>query len=144
VTLAKEEVMASIKRGEHSSTFGGNPLVCAAASAAIDVLVEEKLAARAATLGRHLMEMLEETHKKYGIIREVRGMGLMIGVECRFDIYNILMGTQSKGVIILDAGRNILRFLPPLVITEEQLDRAATIVDQVIGEENAKLPRPAG
>jgi 4-aminobutyrate aminotransferase-like enzyme len=47
-------------------------------------------------------------------------------------------------VIILDAGRNILRFLPPLVITEEQLDRAATIVDQVIGEENAKLPRPAG
>jgi acetylornithine/LysW-gamma-L-lysine aminotransferase len=90
------------------------------------------------------MEMLEETHKKYGIIREVRGMGLMIGVECRFDIYNILMGTQSKGVIILDAGRNILRFLPPLVITEEQLDRAATIVDQVIGEENAKLPRPAG
>jgi len=144
VTLAKEEVMASIKRGEHSSTFGGNPLVCAAASAAIDVLVEEKLAARAATLGRHLMEMLEETHKKYGIIREVRGMGLMIGVECRFDIYNILMGTQSKGVIILDAGRNILRFLPPLVITEEQLDRAATIVDQVIGEENAKLPRPEG
>ena len=144
VTLAKEEIMASMKRGEHSSTFGGNPLVCAAGSAAIDVLVEENLAERAATLGRYLMERLEETHHKYSLVREVRGMGLMIGVECRFDIYNVLVGTQEKGVIILDAGRNILRFLPPLVITKEQLDRAATIVDEVIGEENAKPPRPSG
>jgi acetylornithine aminotransferase len=90
------------------------------------------------------MERLEETHSRYSLVREVRGMGLMIGVECRFDIYNILVGTQEKGVIILDAGRNILRFLPPLVITKEQLDRAATIVDEVIGEENAKPPRPSG
>jgi len=144
VTLAKEGIMASMKRGEHSSTFGGNPLVCAAGSAAIDVLVEENLAERASTLGQYLMERLEETHGKYSLIREVRGMGLMIGVECRFDIYNVLVGTQSKGVIILDAGRNILRFLPPLVITREQLDRAATVVDEVIGEENAKPPRPSG
>jgi acetylornithine/LysW-gamma-L-lysine aminotransferase len=142
VTVAREDVMAAMKRGEHSSTFGGNPLVCAAASAAIDVLVGENLSERAATLGKYLIERLEETHKKYSIVREVRGMGLMIGVECRFDIYTILMGTQNKGVIILDAGRNILRFLPPLVITKEQLDRAATVLDQVVGEENAKTPRP--
>jgi acetylornithine/LysW-gamma-L-lysine aminotransferase len=142
VTVTREDVMAAMKRGEHSSTFGGNPLVCAAASAAIDVLVGENLSERAATLGKYLIERLEETHKKYSIVREVRGMGLMIGVECRFDIYTILMGTQNKGVIILDAGRNILRFLPPLVITKEQLDRAATVLDQVVGEENAKTPRP--
>ena len=144
VTVAREDVMASMKRGEHSSTFGGNPLVCAAASAAIDVLISENLPERAAALGKYLMERLEETHKRYGIVREVRGLGLMIGVECRFDIYNILMGAQNKGVIILDAGRNILRFIPPLVITREQLDRAATVVDEVVGEENAKLPRPPG
>ncbi|MCJ7635040.1 aspartate aminotransferase family protein [Candidatus Bathyarchaeota archaeon] len=143
VTIAREEVMAAMKRGEHSSTFGGNPLVCAAGSAAIDILVGENLAERASTLGKYLVGRLEETHNRYNIVREVRGMGLMIGVECRFDIYNILMGAQNKGVIVLDAGRNILRFLPPLVITKEQLDRAATIVDEVVGEENVKTQRPS-
>jgi acetylornithine/LysW-gamma-L-lysine aminotransferase len=142
VTVAREDVMGALKLGEHSSTFGGNPLVCAAASAAIDVMVGENLPERAATLGRHFMEKLEEMHQKYRIVREVRGKGLMIGVECRFDIYNILVGTQSRGAIILDAGRNILRFLPPLVITQEQLDKVATIVDTVVGEENAKLSQP--
>jgi len=143
VTVAREEVMSALKLGEHSSTFGGNPLVCAAGSAAIDVMVGENLPERAATLGKHFMEKLEEMHQKYRILREVRGKGLMIGVECRFDIYNILVGTQSGGAIILDAGRNILRFLPPLVITQEQLDKVVTIVDIVVGEENAKLSRPS-
>jgi acetylornithine/LysW-gamma-L-lysine aminotransferase len=143
VTVAREDVMGALKLGEHSSTFGGNPLVCAAASAAIDVVVGQKLPERAATLGRHFMEKLEEMHQKYKIVREVRGKGLMIGVECRFDIYNILVGTQSRGAIILDAGRNVLRFLPPLVITQEQLDKVASIVDSVVGEENAKLRQPS-
>jgi len=141
VTVAREDVIGSLKLGEHSSTFGGNPLVCATASAAIDVMVGENLSERAATLGKHFMEKLEESHEKHKIIREVRGKGLMIGVECRFDIYNILVGVQSRGAIILDAGRNILRFLPPLVITKEQLDRVANIVDTVVGEENARLSR---
>ncbi len=141
VTVAREDVIGSLKLGEHSSTFGGNPLVCAAASAAIDVMVRENLSERAAMLGMHFMEKLEEAHEKHRIIREVRGKGLMIGVECRFDIYNILVGVQSRGAIILDAGRNVLRFLPPLVITKEQLDKVANIVDTVVGEENAKLPR---
>lgn len=143
VTLAREDVSGAMKVGEHSSTFGGNPLVCAAASAAIDVVLDEKLPERAETLGRHFMARLEETHRKHKIVREVRGRGLMIGVECRFDIYDILAGTLSRGVVILDAGRNILRFLPPLVISQEQLDKAAEIVDIVIGEEDAKPHRPA-
>jgi len=142
VTVAKEDVIGALRLGEHSSTFGGNPLVCAAASAVIDVVVGENLPERAAELGRHLMRKLEETHERHKIVREVRGRGLMIGVECRFDIYNMLVETQRRGVIILDAGRNILRFLPPLVITQEQLDKAASVVDIVVGEEDAKLHRP--
>lgn len=141
VTVAREEVIGALKLGEHSSTFGGNPLVCAAASAAIDIMVSENLPERAATLGNHFVERLEEMRQKYRIIREVRGKGLMIGVEFRFDIYNMLVETQRRGAIILDAGRNIMRFLPPLVITQEQLDKVATIVDMVVGEENAKLTR---
>ncbi len=144
VTIARDNVIGSLSLGEHSSTFGGNPLVCAAASAAVDVVVNEKLPERAALLGDHFKKRLEEIHQKYKIVREVRGKGLMIGVECRFDIYDILVAAQNKGVIILDAGRNILRFLPPLVITKEQLDKAADIVDTVVGEEDGKPRKPSG
>lgn len=141
VTVAREDVINSLKLGEHSSTFGGNPLICAAASAAIDIMVDENLPERAALLGQRFTEKLEQVRQKYRIVREVRGKGLMIGVECRFDIYNMLVGAQDQGAIILDAGRNVLRFLPPLVISQEQLDRVATIVDAVVGEENARLTR---
>jgi len=139
VAIAREDVMDALKLGEHSSTFGGNPLICAAASAAIDVMVGENLPERAATLGKGFMEKLEEMRQEYRIVREVRGKGLMIGVECRFDIHNMLVEAQNRGTIILDAGRNVLRFLPPLVISQEQLDKVSTIVDTVVGEENAKL-----
>jgi len=139
VTISREDVTGALKLGEHSSTFGGNPLICAAASAAIDVMVAENLPERAASLGKHFMEMLENTRHKYRIVRELRGMGLMIGVECRFDIQSMLVAAQDRGAIILDAGRNVLRFLPPLVITQQQLDHVADIVDTVVGEENVKL-----
>ena len=135
-TLAREEVMASFKRGEHSSTFSGNPLVCAAASAAIDVLVEEKLPERAATLGKYFMEKLEALREKHKIVREIRGLGLMIGMEMRFDVYNIILGCMDRGALILDAGRNVLRFLPPLVIEKEQIDRVVDILDLVMGEDS--------
>ncbi len=138
ITVAREDVMGALKLGEHSSTFGGNPLICAAAAAAIDVVLAEALPERAESLGRQFMARLEETRQRYKIVREVRGRGLMIGVECRFDIYNMLVAAQNRGVIILDAGRNVLRFLPPLVISREQLDKVASVVDMVIGEEDAR------
>ena len=116
VTVANEAIMSSLKLGEHTSTFSGNPLVCAAASAAIDVVVDERLPERAEAMGQYFMEKLEVLHGKHRIIREVRGKGLMIGVEFRFDILDMILGALNRNVIILDAGSNILRFLPPLVI----------------------------
>jgi acetylornithine/LysW-gamma-L-lysine aminotransferase len=135
-TFAKEEIMSSFQRGEHSSTFSGNPLVCAAASAAIDVLVEERLPERAATLGKYFMERLEALREKHKIVREVRGLGLMIGMENRFDVYRIILGCMDRGVLVLDAGRNVLRFLPPLVIEKEQIDRVVDVLDLIMAEEN--------
>jgi acetylornithine/LysW-gamma-L-lysine aminotransferase len=135
-TFAREDVMASFQRGEHSSTFSGNPLVCAAASAAIDVLVEEKLPERAAKLGKYFMVKLEALGEKHKIVREVRGLGLMIGIETRFDIYKIILGCMDRGVLVLDAGRNVLRFLPPLVIEKEQLDRVVEVLDGVMAEDD--------
>lgn len=135
VTIAKEDVMASFRVGEHTSTFSGNPLICAAACAAIEVLIEAKLPERAATLGKYFKGQLENLQARHGIIREVRGLGLMLGVELRFDVLNVLMKSLENGVIILDAGKNVLRFLPPLVIEKVQIDKVISILDMVLEEE---------
>ena len=135
VTVAREDIMGSLKTGEHSSTFGGNPLVCAAANATIDVLVNEKLPERAAMLGGYFKQKLEILQARRRIIREVRGLGLMVGVELRVDALNIIINSMNRGALILDAGRNILRFLPPLVIQKEQIDKVLSVLDMVIGEE---------
>jgi acetylornithine/LysW-gamma-L-lysine aminotransferase len=135
-TFARENVMAAFKRGEHSSTFSGNPLVCAAASAAIDVLIEEKLPERAATNGNYFKGKLEALAEKHRIVREVRGLGLMLGMEMRFDVYNILLACMKQGVLVLDAGRNIVRFLPPLVIEKEQINKVLEVLDVVMEKEN--------
>jgi acetylornithine/LysW-gamma-L-lysine aminotransferase len=135
-TFAKEDIMAAFNRGDHSSTFSGNPLVCAAASAAIDVLVDEKLPERAETLGKYFKDKLEALAKKYNVIREVRGLGLMIGIETKFDVYNILIECMEKGVLVLDAGRNVIRLLPPLVIEKQQIDKVVDVLDEVLEQEN--------
>lgn len=135
ITIAEENIMSSLKVGEHTTTFGGNPLVCAAACAAIDVLVEEKLPERAAALGRYLKENLELLQTRHRIVREVRGLGLMVGMELRFDVLNIILKCMDRGVLVLDAGRNVLRFLPPLVIEREQIDRVIETLDTVMEKE---------
>ena len=134
VTIAKEDVMSSLKLGEHTTTFGGNPLVCAAACAAIDILIEEKLVERAATLGAYFKEKLVNLQVKHKVVREVRGLGLMLGMELRFDVLQIILQAMDKGVLILDAGRNVLRFLPPLVIEKEQIDKVMAILDTILEE----------
>lgn len=141
VTVAEEDIMSAFTLGNHSNTFGGNPLACAAASAVIEVLVEERLPERAASLGKYFKDKLEELLEKYRIVRKVRGLGLMIGMQFRFDILNILLGALKRNVILLDAGRTVVRFLPPLVISKEQLDRVVDVLDKVIGEEEGERLR---
>jgi len=135
ITVAREQIMSSLKLSEHSSTFSGSPLVCAASWAAINVLVEDKLAERAAVLGDYFKVKLKELQSKYKIVREVRGLGLMLGLELRYDVHSIILKAMDRGVLILDAGRNVLRFLPPLVITKDQIDMVIQILDEIIGEE---------
>ncbi len=136
-TISSKETMSSLGVGEHSSTFGGNPVSCAAASAVIDVLTQENLPERAARLGTSLLKALKKMENDYRIVRESRGLGLMIGVELRFDILNILLGAIEKGILFLDAGRNVVRLLPPLVISDEQVITVASVLDGLLGEEEA-------
>src|SRR4030042_1731688 len=141
VTIAKENVMSALKVGEHSTTFSGSPLVCAAGCAAIDVLLEEKLPERAASLGAYFKAKLEDVQTRHRIVKEVRGLGLMLGMELRFDVLSVMLEMLERGVLVLDAGKTVVRFLPPLVIEKNQIDTAVNVLDAVLGEEeNARLP----
>ncbi len=135
ITVAKDTIMSSFKIGEHSTTFSGSPLVCAAGCAAIDVLLEEKLADKAAVNGKYFKTQLEGLAEKHKIVKEVRGLGLMLGMELRYDVYGVIKKTLDKGVLVIDAGRTVVRLLPPLVITKPQIDRAITALDQALEEE---------
>jgi acetylornithine/LysW-gamma-L-lysine aminotransferase len=135
ITVAKENIMSSLKIGEHSTTFSGSPLVCAAGCAAIDAIVEEKLVDRAAEMGKYFKTGLEGLMAKHKIVKEVRGLGLMLGMELRFDVHNIILKAAAKGVLVLDAGRTVVRLLPSLVIEKQQIDKAILVLDEVLGEE---------
>lgn len=134
ITVAREDLMSAFKTGEHTTTFSGSPIVCAVGCAAIEVLVEEKLAEKAATNGRYLKAQLEELAQKHKSIKEIRGLGLMLGMELRYDVHDVLSKTLNKGVLVVDAGRTVIRILPPLVISKQQIDRAITALNEALGE----------
>ena len=119
-----------IQRGTHSSTFGGNPLACAAACAVLDVMQTERLPERAAEVGAYFLEQLKKIESKQ--IREVRGLGLMIGMELRTKVGPALRALMERGVLVAAAGTTVLRFLPPLVITPEDVDTVTTHVAEVV------------
>ena len=135
ITVAKENIMSTLKVGEHSTTFSGSPIVCAAGCAAIDALIEEKLAEKAGSNGKYFKTLLEGLQAKHKTVKEVRGLGLMLGMELRYDVYGALKKTISKGVLVLDAGRTVIRLLPPLVINKPQIDRAVTAIDAALEED---------
>jgi acetylornithine/LysW-gamma-L-lysine aminotransferase len=119
--------------GVHGSTFGGNPLSCAAAVAALTIMEEEDLAGQATAKGRYLMGKLRAIQSPN--IREVRGMGLMIGIEMKQKVAPYLKVLQEKKIIVLNAGMTVIRLLPPLVITYEQMDKVVATLAEVLSSE---------
>ena len=119
-----------IKPGLHGSTFGGNPLACAAALAAIDYILANDLPAQAARKGAWALERLGRIQAP--LIRQVRGLGLMIGIELRQRVTPYLRALMEEGVLALPAGKTVLRLLPPLVISDEDLATACDAVERVL------------
>ena len=137
-TLVRPDILASMSKGEHSSTFGGNPISCAAGIAALKAITEDGLIENSEKMGKLFREGLEKLKEKHSTIREVRGKGLMIGIEMKFEIKDILMELIKKGVLMLYSGRNILRILPPLVISEDDVTKVLHALDSVLTEEEEK------
>ena len=135
ITVAKENIMSALKVGEHSTTFSGSPIVSAAGCAAIDVLIEEKLADKAASDGKYFKNKLEDLATRHKIIKEIRGLGLMLGIELRYDVYGVLTKMLNNGILVIDAGRTVIRMLPPLIITKPQIDLIIVALDKALREE---------
>jgi len=138
VTLVKPDILSVMKKGEHSSTFGGNPLACAAGTATLQALTQDGLIENAKNMGEKFFRGLNDLKSKHKIIREVRGRGLMIGVELKFDVKDILMEGIKKGLLLLYSGRNILRLLPPLVISDEDVTKSLQILDELLTNEEGR------
>jgi acetylornithine/LysW-gamma-L-lysine aminotransferase len=119
--------------GVHGSTFGGNPLACAAAIAALDVIEEEDLPRQALVKGAYLMDKLKQIESP--AIREVRGMGLMIGIELKQKVAPYIKSLQEKKIIALNAGMTVIRLLPPLVISYQQIDHLVDVLTEVLAAE---------
>ncbi len=145
VTCARADVM-TWPPGAHASTFGGNPVACAAAIATIGLLKSE-LTANAAVVGEHMMAGVRELQQKHPLIGDVRGRGLMIGIELVKDRVTkaraveernaVVQGAFSRGVLILGAGRNAIRLAPPLVFTTAQADSVLAVLDQALTDVRA-------
>ena len=137
-TLVRPDILACMKKGEHSSTFGGNPLSCAAGTAAIQSLTQDGLIENAEKMGNFFREGLEKLKEKHSIVREIRGKGLMIGIELKFEVKDILMEGIEKGILLLYSGRNILRLLPPLVISQEDIIKVLETLDSLFTAEEKR------
>jgi 4-aminobutyrate aminotransferase len=136
-TVARAEIM-SWTPGAHASTFGGNPVACAAAMTTIELL-EESLIANAATIGAHIMDRMRDWPKRFAAVGDVRGLGLMIGIEFVRDQQTKERAPElrnrvehmafERGLLVLGAGENTLRLCPPLIITKDQADFAVDTLE---------------
>ncbi|NIA18563.1 MAG: acetylornithine/succinylornithine family transaminase [Simkaniaceae bacterium] len=116
----------SFARGQHGSTFGGNPLSCRAALTTIEYIEEHKLVENAADTGNYFLTELRGLAEQFSQIREVRGLGLMVALQLRFPVKPIMRQLMESGVLTLSSGKTILRFLPPLIVSKVEIDDVLT------------------
>ncbi len=133
--LAKDHVASAFEPGDHGSTFGGNPLACAAGLASLEIILSEKLVDNSEKMGKYLVEKLTVLVGKFNSIKEIRGKGLMVGIqlatENAVEIKNKLF---EKGYLVGNVGKSIIRLLPPLIVSEQDIDGIVNTLDGILSE----------
>ena len=127
--VAKENVASAFEHGNHGTTFGGNPLACAVALETLDVIDDENICDMARVRGNYLMTRMHDLSQNWSAIKEVRGKGLMIGIELAFPGGPVVTEMMKRGVLSNCASNNVIRLVPPLIITKEEID---TVVDVLV------------
>lgn len=130
--LATEEVAKGFEPGDHGTTFGGGPLVCAAANAVLDAMEEENILKNVVEMGEYLSSKLVELMDKHEIIKEVRGFGLLIGVELNEEGGKYVDLMREKGFLVNCTAGNVLRFAPPLIVNREEIGQLIVALDEVL------------
>ncbi|WII37206.1 acetylornithine transaminase [Paenibacillus thiaminolyticus] len=130
--LAKEHLREAFGPGSHGSTFGGNPLAMSAVIGTMEMMIEEKAAQRAAERGAYLLNSLKVKLSDVPVVKDVRGLGLIIGIECSEPAADIVEAARAAGLLVITAGPNVVRLLPNLLVTPEEIDEAVSILHQVL------------
>ncbi|MNJ44993.1 Acetylornithine aminotransferase [compost metagenome] len=130
--MGKKKLRDAFSPGSHASTFGGAPLAAAAGLATLETILEERLCERAEQMGAYALQRLQEQLQSYSIVQSVRGLGLLIGIECREPIAPVIQELLLHGLLVLAAGTHVIRFMPSLYITKEEIDQAVDIVSTVL------------
>jgi len=132
--LAKEDVAASFGPGTHGSTFGGNPLVTAAGVATLQAILNEGILKHTEEMGKYLLGKLKLLQEKFSFISEVRGIGLMIGMDLSINAGEIVTKSLKQGLLLNVAQDSVLRFLPPLIVTSAEIDEMLNILEGILAE----------
>ena len=127
--LATEPVASAFQPGDHGSTFGGNPLACAAALAVVETIERDGLVSRAAEIGGYLVERLRALAERMPAITDVRGLGLMVAVDLSVDAAQVITAARDRGLLVNAVQPKTLRFAPPLIVTHQEVDQAVDILD---------------
>lgn len=131
---AAEKVAAALVPGDHGTTYGGNPFACAAIKEVFRQYEEKHILEHVQEMGGYLHEKLQALVDKYEVAKETRGLGLMQGLELTIPVGDIILKALDRGLIIISAGANIIRFVPPLIISKENIDEMAAILDDILAE----------
>jgi len=132
--VGKAYLKEAFTAGSHGSTFGGTPLATAAVIATLETMQEQNVVEHAAKMGEYLMQQLHDKLSGHSFVKEIRGKGLMIGIECTSSVNEMIMAGQEKGLLFVNAGPNVIRLLPNLLITKQEIDQAVQIVSDIIHE----------
>ena len=135
--LMGRKVSEGFKPGDHASTFGGNPLVTAAGVAAVTAILEEGMLGNCREVGAYFLLKLKELGAKFSFVREVRGRGLILGMELSMDGGPIVKQMMDRGILINCTMGNVLRFLPPLIVTKKEVDQVVTTLEEIFRENSA-------
>lgn len=132
--VGKAHLKEAFSAGSHGSTFGGTPLATAAVIATLETLQEQNVVEHAAQMGDYLNQQLHDKLADHPFVVEIRGKGLMIGIECAGPINELILVGQEKGLLFVNAGPNVIRLLPNLLITKEEIDQAISLLSEIIQE----------
>lgn len=137
--LAQEHLREAFGPGSHGSTFGGNPLAMSAVLGTLETMLEDKVAVRAAEKGTYLLNALRVKLSDVPGVKDIRGIGLLIGIECHEPVSDLITEAQGAGLLFISAGPNVIRLLPNLLVTEEDMDEAVDIIHTVLAKRSAAV-----